>query len=73
MMKTKKNSTFNEPYTIKGVYRREDGFYEYFEETHCVPVIHGVNEKNNHQKAKESFIKKNGHLKNLQINSVIYQ
>ena len=74
-MKTKKNNnnTFGEGYTIKGTYQKEDGFYTSFEETQLVFVVHGVNEKNNHQKAKELFIKENKHLKNLNIHSVIYQ
>lgn len=69
----KKSTTFDEAYTIKGTYQKEDGFYTHFEETQLVPVQHGVNEKVNHTKAQELFVAQNKHLKNLTIKSVIYQ
>lgn len=72
-MKNKVKNTFLEAYTIKGTYQKEDGFYTSFEETQVVRVKHGVNEKNNHQKAKELFIQEHKHLKDLKIHSVIYQ
>ena len=72
-MKTKKDNYFVETYTIKGTYQKVDGFYTSFEKTQGVKIEHGVNEKNNHEKAKELFLKENKHLKDLEIHSVIYQ
>lgn len=71
-MKVKK-TTFDEGYTLKGTYQKENGYYTHFETTQNVPVVHGVNEKNNHEKAKELFIKANKHLKDLKIHAIIYQ
>ena len=72
-MKNSTEDTFEEAYTIKGVYQKIDGFYTSFKTTQVVQVKHGVNEKNNHKKAKELFLKENKHLKNLEVHSVIYQ
>lgn len=72
-MGKKSNNTFGEPYTIKAIYQKENGFWTNIEETQIVEVVHGVNEKNNHKKARDLFFKENKHLHNLQINSVIYQ
>jgi hypothetical protein len=66
-------NTFGEAYTIKAIYQKEDSYWEHIETTQLVQVIHGVNEKCNHQKAKELFLKENKHLKNLKVNSTIYQ
>lgn len=60
-------NTFGEAYTIKGTYQKEDGFYTSFEETQLVSVVHGVNEKNNHLKAKELFIKENKQIENIRV------
>jgi len=68
----KRLNTFGEGYTIKAIYQKEDGFWKHIEEVQLVQVAHGVNEKHNHEKAKELFSKQNKHLKNLKINSVIY-
>jgi hypothetical protein len=56
MKKKKDVNTFQEAYTIKGTYQKDDGFYTSFEETQLVPVSHGVNEKNNHNDAVEIFM-----------------
>lgn len=71
MNKTK--DTFDEAYTIKAEYQKEDGFWTTIKITQLVPVTNGVNEKNNHEKAKQLFLKDNKHLKNLRVKSVIYQ
>jgi hypothetical protein len=67
----KKNS-FNEQYLIKAKYQKEDGYWTYIEKSQDVEIINGVNEKNNHEKAKEQFLLENKHLKNLSVQSVIY-
>jgi len=69
----KNNKTFGETYTIKAEYQKDDGFWVTFEKTQIVEVYHGINEKYNHKKAENLFIKENKHLKNLKIKSVIYQ
>jgi TRAP-type uncharacterized transport system substrate-binding protein len=69
----KKNEYFDEAYTIKAIYQDNDGFWKYINETQLVPVKHGINEKDNHQKAGELFLKERKELKNLQIKSIIYQ
>jgi hypothetical protein len=69
----KNNKTFGEAYTIKAEYQKDDGFWVTFEKTQIVEVYHGINEKYNHKKAENLFIKENKHLKNLKIKSVIYQ
>jgi uncharacterized protein YktA (UPF0223 family) len=71
-MKKKKN-TFGEAYTIKATYQKEDGFWTTIEITQVVEVVHGVNEKCNHDKAATQFLKENKHLKNLKIKSVGYE
>lgn len=71
-MKKKKN-TFGEAYAIKAIYQKEDGFWGYIESVQIVRVIHGVNEKCNHEKAGKLFLGENKNLKNLKINSIIYQ
>ena len=73
MKKVNRNTTFGETYTVKAEYQKEDGFWTNIEDTQTVKVVHGVNEKNNHEKAKLLFLKKNKHLKNLNVKSVIYQ
>lgn len=67
------SKTFKEGYTIKANYLKNDGFYEYLEQTIYVDVIHGINEKNNHRKAKQLFLEQNKHLKKLEVTRVIYQ
>lgn len=71
-MKVKDKNTFGEAYTIKGTYKKDDGFYTSFDRVVVVKVKHGVNEKNNHKKAEEQFINENKHLKDLKIHSVTY-
>lgn len=71
-MKREKN-TFGEAYTIKATYQKEDGFWTTIETTQIVEVVHGVNEKCNHDEAAMLFLKDNKLLKNLKIKSVMYQ
>jgi hypothetical protein len=69
----KRNKTFGEAYTIKAIYQEENGLWVNIEDTQLVDVVHGVNEKNNHEEAGRLFMKKKSHLKNLEIKSIIYQ
>lgn len=49
-------NTFNEQYEIIYDYKKPDGFWAISaKETVMVKCQHGVNEKNNHNKAKEIF------------------
>jgi hypothetical protein len=66
-------NTFEEPYTVLAWYQKEDGFWDKISVTQNVSVVNGVNEKNNHEKAKELFLENNKHLNNLEVKSVIYQ
>lgn len=68
----KDNNTFNETYIVRATYQKNDGFWTKTETKINVPVVYGVNEKNNHQKAGELFLKQNKELKNLEIYSIIY-
>ena len=75
-MKKKKEvlkNTFEEAYTIKGTYQKEDGFWTTIKETQLVDVVHGINEKDNHEQAEELFREQNKHLKNLKIHAINYQ
>jgi hypothetical protein len=72
-MNKKIKNTFNEAYTIKAEYQKEDGFWTTIEITQLVPVVHGINEKANHNEAKKLFLQENSHLKNVNVKSVIYQ
>lgn len=65
-------NTFEEPYLIKYSYISESGAMKFRQEDICVTVVHGKNEKNNHDKAEKAFISKNKSLRNLKVNSVIY-
>ena len=49
--------TFKEGYEIKFSYLKEDGFFEYGKKTIIyVNVVHGINEKNNHEIARKQFL-----------------
>ena len=68
---THMSKTFSEAYEVSLDYQKEDG---YWVKSHKVIVLveiqHGINEKNNHEKAEE--IAKQMFTK-CRINSVIYQ
>lgn len=52
MKKTIKHSCFNEWYQVKIRYAAIDGFWNQKELSIPIQVRHGVNEKNNHNKAR---------------------
>lgn len=72
-MSKKKKNTFNEAYTINATYLKDDGYWSNIKKTQMVEVVHGVNEKNNHDEAERLFLKKYKHLKNIEIKSVTYE
>ena len=72
-MSKKKKNTFNEAYTIIATYLKADGYWSNIKKTQVVEVVHGVNEKNNHNEAERLFLKKYNHLKNIEIKSVTYE
>jgi len=54
-----KKNTFMEEYSVKFSYKKEDGFWKQSAiEDVFVEVEHGVNEKNNHLKARKIIEKK---------------
>lgn len=66
--------TFGEEYRIRYSYQKPDGYWAYGQEDYVtVPVRHGVNEKDNHDRAKRAFLEQNAHLgKTLKVHEVAY-
>lgn len=65
-----KKKTFPEEYEIDYAFQREDGYWTWGAKASVfVEVEHGVNEKNNHAKAKELFLQSHPKAK---IHSVTY-
>lgn len=64
MKKKRPTVTFNEEYEVKYDYQKPDGYWVFSNiETFSVPVMHGVNEKNNHNRARakaQEELSKNG-------------
>ena len=53
-----RNQTFLEQYEVQYDYQKEDGYWVFSATADVfVEVEHGVNEKNNHDKAKKQFQK----------------
>jgi hypothetical protein len=68
MASCKNKNTFDEEYIVSLNYQKQDGYWVYsHKESFCVPVSHGVNEKDNHDEAAEIARKK---YPNCKINSV---
>lgn len=63
--------TFNEEYLVSFDYQNEEGYWRNGDapEVILVKVVSGMNEKNNHEKAREIFIKK---FPNRRVLSVTY-
>ena len=69
----KKSNLFPEAYIIRYNYQKDDGYWVFSECTEISVLIeHGVNEKCNHDKAKQKFLNENKHLKNLTVKDVLY-
>ena len=61
---------FNEPYEVSLDYRKPDGFWVHNHRVVVtVPVAHGVNEKNNHDRAEAATRRQ---FPGCRVNSVTY-
>lgn len=69
----KKHRFFNEAYDIKYWYTNDEGFLRQGEETVLVPVIHGIKEKDNHEKAFNILKAQKPFIKRKDVISISYQ
>ena len=58
MSRKNKLKTFGEQYEVNIDYQNPDGYWVHSYDAHInVPVVHGVNEKGNHEAARELVMK----------------